>query len=188
MRISHVLGTALLLASSALAAPVTYFGILAGANENPPVVTPGSGFALVTIDTAAHTLFVSASFQDLVGTTTAAHIHCCQTPPTNAGVATQTPSFVGFPLGVTFGSFNNTYDLTLAASWNAAFVTANGGTVAGAEAALAAGLAAGRAYLNIHTSFVGSGEIRDILEPVPEPSTCMLAGAALIGLVLLRRR
>ena len=65
-----------------------------------------------------------------------------------------TPTFSGFPLGVTSGSFMQTFDMTQASSYNPAFVTANGGTVAGAEAALLAGLHAGTAYLNIHTSMV----------------------------------
>ena len=44
-------------------------------------------------------------------------------------MATRVPSFVGFPLGVTAGSMDNTYDLNLASSYNPAFVTDNGGTV-----------------------------------------------------------
>jgi hypothetical protein len=42
-------------------------------------------------------------------------------------------------------------------------VTANGGTTAGAEAALLAGLEAGQAYLNIHTTMFPGGEIRGFL-------------------------
>ena len=33
------------------------------------------------------------------------------------------------------GTYTNTFDLTLATTYNAAFITANGGTVANAEAA-----------------------------------------------------
>ena len=57
-----------------------------------------------------------------------------------------TPTFPGFPLDVTSGTYANSFDLTLASSFNPAFVTASGGTVAGAEAALAAGLDAGTSY------------------------------------------
>jgi hypothetical protein len=53
--------------------------------------------------------------------------------------------------------------MTSAASYNPAFVTANGGTTAGAEAALLAGLEAGQAYLNIHTTMFPGGEIRGFL-------------------------
>ena len=59
---------------------------------------------------------------------------------------------------------DHTFDLTLTASYNAPFVTANGGTAAGAEAALLAGIAAGKAYFNIHTTVVPGGEIRTFLQ------------------------
>ncbi len=110
-----------------------------------------------------------------------------------------TPTFAGFPLGVTSGTYDAVFDTTLASTWNAAFVTANGGTPAGAEAALAAGIAAGQAYLNIHTSSFAGGEIRGFLalQPpaalnVPTLSSAGLALAAgllgLFGAAVLRRR
>jgi hypothetical protein len=64
----------------------------------------------------------------------------------NVGVATQVPTFSGFPLGVTSGTYSELFDLTLASSWNPAFITANGGTTAGAEARLTLGLDQGQAY------------------------------------------
>jgi len=45
--------------------------------------------------------------------------------------------------------------------------TANGGTVASAEPVLLAGLSAGDAYLNIHTTNFTGGEIRGFLHAVP---------------------
>ena len=105
---------------------------LAGSNEVPAVVSAGAGSATVTLTLGAlPTLRVQASFSDLLGTTTAAHIRCCTpTPDTaNAGVATTTPTFLGFPLGVFAGSHDQTLDLLAASSYNPAFVTANGGTV-----------------------------------------------------------
>jgi hypothetical protein len=95
--------------------------------------------------------------------TTASHIHCCVTPPGNAGVATATPTFPGLPFGVTAGTYSQTFDVTAAGSCNSAFVTANGG-VPGAETALPAGLRAGQAYLNIHTTAHPGGEIRGFLQ------------------------
>jgi CHRD domain-containing protein len=130
----------------------------------------------------ANTLFVDVTFSGLTAGTTASHIHSpTPTPGTGtAGVATTTPTFENFPLGVTSGHYINTLDLTLSSSYNPAFISANGGTTTAAEAALLAGLAAGEAYLNIHTSNFPSGEIRGFLTPVPGP----IVGAGLPGVIL----
>ena len=170
---------------------LSYEAVLNGLNV--PNASPGTGLAFVDYDNAAHTLRVQVTFSDLLGTTTVAHIHSPTSIPLtgNAGVATQTPTFSGFPAGVTAGTYDNTFDLTLASSFNAPFMNAHGGTPAGAEAFLAAKLADGRSYLNIHTSQFGGGEIRGFLQFVPEPSTSILLGAgavALFGMGWRRRR
>ena len=147
---------------SAVAAVINYAATLSGTLESPPNASPAIGSVLVTVDTTLMTMRVRSNFSGTTSGTTASHIHCC-TPVAgtgNAGVATTTPSFVGFPLGVTTGSMDQTYDMTLAASFNPAFVTAQGGTVAGARTALFNGLAGGMAYFNIHTTNFGGGEIR----------------------------
>ena len=105
----------------------------------------------------------------------------------NAGVATTTPTFTGFPSGVTSGTYTHSFDLTQASSWNPAFITANGGTTSSAEAVLLAGLAANQTYLNIHTTNFGGGEIRGFLA-APEPSTFLLAGTVLAGFLIRRRK
>lgn len=178
----------LFLACSASGAIVSYTATLSGAAEAPPNASPGTGSTQVDIDVVAHTLRVRATFSGLIGNTTASHIHGATAVPGvgTAGVATQTPSFLGFPLGVTSGSMDTTFDLTLASSWNAAYITANGGSPASAETAFAAALAAGRTYLNIHSSFAPGGEIRGFLQPIPAPGTAGLL--ALAGLGALRRR
>lgn len=169
------------------AVPIAYAAYLDGLSESPVNASPGVGVTEVDIDTTAHTLHVFVEFQGLLGTTTASHIHS----PTavalagTAGVATTTPTFAGFPLGVTSGTYDITLDMTLASSWNPSFVTANGGTTAGAEAAFAAAMAAGKTYLNIHTTVVPGGEIRGFLV-VPEPASAGIVGFA--GLVALMRR
>jgi hypothetical protein len=188
-----------LLACSSHAATFVYQAVMDGPSEFPVNASPGNGFAQVIYDDAAHTLTISATFSGLTGTTTAAHIHASvPDPPSNptAGVATQLPSFTTFPLGVTSGSMPVTeYDLTLASSWNPSFVTANGGTPAGAEAALIAAMNSAthptlpsRAYFNVHTSTFPGGEIRGFLTLVPEPSTIGLASTTLLGLAAARRR
>ena len=179
---------ALLLGSAAHASMIVYDAALTGAAESPPTGSPGTGFAIVTIDTIAQTMNVNVVFSGLLGPTTASHIHCCTSSPGtgNAGVATTTPSFAGFPLGVTSGTYNNTLDLTNASSYNPAFVTAEG-SLANAEAALLTGLAAGETYLNIHSTVDPGGEIRGYLVASPEPDTWLMAGLALIGLIVRRR-
>ena len=159
-----------------------YDAFLSGPSESPPNASSGTGFATVDYDNSAHTLLIDVSFFGLTGNTTMAHIHAATAVPLTgtAGVATTLPYFAGFPIGVTSGTYNNTLDLTLASSYNPAYVTAHGGTTAGAEVALAAAMAAGEAYFNIHTSTFGGGEIRGFLV-VPEPSSLaiVVVGGAL---------
>lgn len=167
---------------SAHATPVTFTASLSGAAESPVNSSAGTGLATVIFDTALHTMSVSFTFSGLTGTTTAAHIHCCTAAPFSgtAGVATQTPSFAGFPLGVSSGVYSNVFDMTLASSYRAAFITANGGTTALAELALFNGAVAGKTYLNLHTSAFPGGEIRGFL--VPEPASLALVLLALGGI------
>ena len=176
-------------APAAYADTITFTAALNGALEVPPTGSPGTGFATVVLDTTANTLFVDVSFSGLLGTTTASHIHCCVASPflnANAGVATQVPSFINLPMGVTSGSFTQLLDLALASSYNPAFVTAEGGTVPDAEAALVAGMENGESYLNIHTTTDPGGEIRGLLAETPEPSSILLWGSGLVGLVCSR--
>jgi hypothetical protein len=183
-----VFATMLSLAGVTYAAPITFTGLLSGANENPATGSPGTGSTTVIFDPVTDLLTVDVIFSGLEAGTTASHIHCCIPPNGNAIVATTVPTFPGFPLGVTSGTYLDTLDLTLASSFNPAFITANGGTVVLAEAALAAGLESGMAYLNIHTTMFPGGEIRAFLEPVPEPGSAMLVVTALVGFWAMRRK
>lgn len=193
MRIaSFILATA---ATLALAGPVAahesiYAAPLLGASEVPANPSPGSGTTTVTIDFDLVTMRVQASFAGLLGDVTAAHIHCCVLPGANVGVASQTPSFTGFPTGVKAGSYDQTFDMSVASSYNAAFITANGGTVGSAFSALVLGLDQGKAYFNLHSSEYPGGELRGLLVPVPEPEThvLLLAGLAAVAFAVRRWR
>jgi hypothetical protein len=179
-------------AMPAAAAQKIYAAPLSGDAESPPNASGGGGAAVVTFDLGASTMRVQAGFAGLAGDVTAAHIHCCTAVEGTgtAGVATMTPIFAGFPQGVNFGFYDHTFDMTDAASYNAAFITANGGSVNSAFDVLLAGLDAGKAYFNIHSTFAPGGEIRGFLQPVPEPETyaLMLAGLGVVGWAAARRR
>lgn len=183
---------AALLACAGQAHAVTYIATLSGPAESPPNASPGVGTATVFINETTDIMDVHVSFSGLIGTTTASHIHCCTAVAETgtAGVATEVPFFDSFPIGVTSGSYVHLFNLLDLSAYNPAFVTANGGTAASAEAALISGLNAGTAYLNIHTQFRPGGEIRGFLTAAPEPASwaLMVGGFGLAGAALRRRR
>lgn len=175
------------LAGTAQAHIQTFTGTLA------PEASSATGNGSVTVDyeEEMHALTITTSFSGLSGATTVAHIHCCVPTPGEgtAIIAVKPPTLDDFPIGVQFGTYSGTFDLSADGVLNQAFINVNGGTKATAEAALVKGLLTGRAYLNIHTSpNFGGGEIRAFLAPVPEPGTWLLmaAGAGVLGLI--RRR
>ena len=156
-------------ASLAQALPAVYDITLTGAAEAPPNASPGTGVGEVSFDVATHQMRVTVAFSGLNGTVTASHIHA----PTavagtgTAGVATQTPTFTGFPSGVSAGSYDHTFDMSMASSYNASFLNnaTNLGNPLIAEATLAQAMAEGKAYLNLHSNVYPGGEIRGFLVP-----------------------
>ena len=184
MKIRYLFAAILMYAAPLPASVIVYATTLIGLNEVPPTGSSATGVAIVTLN--GDTLSVNESFTGLVVSAAAAHIHCCALPGVNAIVAVP---FNNFP-SATSGSYSNSFDLTQATTYNVAFVTANGGTAASAEAALIAGLNSGQAYANIHDATFPGGEIRGQLQAVPEPATWTLSGWALAGVLLvgLRRR
>lgn len=188
----HVLSVLALAAGTALAAPAfaqsgTFRAVASGPAESPPNGSAGS--SLVTIEVIGTQLTVDAPFQDLTGNTTMAHVHCCTADPFT-GVAPVALPFTGFPTGVRSGTYSATVSLDDAASYDPAFLSANGGTAQGAYAALVDAMLANEAYVNIHTSAYRNGEIRGfvVAAPIPEPAEWAMLGAGLAGLVWLGRR
>ena len=158
-------------ATPASAAITQYSATLSNAGE-PVSGSPGSGTALVTLDDVLSNVTVHVTFQDLTANASAGHIHCCTTVP-GAGSIGVAQGFAGFPAAKS-GTYDQTF--TLAA---ASFTS------------LATGIAAGKAYVNIHSpGTFSAGEVRGFLAPVPEPETyaLMLAGMGVLGLAARRRR
>ena len=98
-------------------------------------------------------------FTGLSSAETAAHIHGAADPGKNADVI--------FPLPL--GDYK-------------------AGVTAALTPAQVADLSADKWYVNIHSSAFPNGEIRGQIKIVPEPSTLVLAGLGLVGVLALRRR
>jgi hypothetical protein len=164
---------------------------LRGSTEATPNNSPATGSGMITLN--GNLLRIQATFSGLTGPTTQAHIHCCTALPFTgaAGVATPLPSFPGFPLNVTAGAYDETFDLSLPGSYNPTFLNANGGTPTLAAQVLVTGMNQGRAYFNIHTTTFPGGEINGFtVAVIPEPGTYALlaTGLAGVGFVARRRR
>ncbi len=183
---------ALCFQSTVFARTQVFSGQLSGANVQPVNSSPATGLVTVSFDLDLLTMRVQTSFSGLSGNTSASHIHCCtiNAGTGNVGVATQTPSFAGFPTGVRSGAFDSTFNMNINSSYNAAFLTANGGSAGSAFNQLLSGLNAGKAYFTIHTNAFPGGEVRAFLTPVPEaePISMMLAGMGVFGFVARRRQ
>lgn len=179
-----LIGTALaLVAMPATAA--SYIAKLDGAQQVPVANTPATGTAMLTL--VDNQLNVRVTYAGLLSPITIGHIHCCAPAGGNSGVAIDfEPEELPSDLS---GSFMRSYDLLSMASYTSGFLNANGGTAAGAKAALLAAFNNDRAYVNIHTAMFPAGEIRGQIGAIPEPASwaMMIGGFGLVGAALRRR-
>jgi hypothetical protein len=191
----HVLSTlalaasTLAMAAAATAAPEFFRSTASGPAESPPNASPGTSVAFFVIDEAAMRMTAEVPFLDLTAPSAAAHIHCC-TSSAFTGTAGIAEPFADFPLGVQAGDYIHSFNLSNTATYDATFLSANGGTATSAAAALLAGIRSNQAYMNIHTRTHPAGEIRGFLvaAPIPEPSSWAMLGVGLAGLGFMTRR
>jgi len=186
----QVLSVLALAAAAGLATPAfaqTYRANLTGPGESPPNTSPG--MSMVTIDLSGTKLMVDAPFRDLVAPTTVAHIHCCTTQAFS-GAAAPAIGFADFPTGVQSGTYSHSFSLSDTATYEPAFLAANGGTASSAASALMNAINANEAYVNIHSTTYPNGEIRGFLvaAPIPEPAEWALLAGGLASLLWMGRR
>ena len=152
-------------------AVVTHYGTTLTNTLEPNPTSPGTGSAQVTLDSDFDTVTVHVTFSGLSANASAGHIHCCTTVA-GAGSVGVAVGFTGFP-AATSGTYDHVFTLTAAS-----FAT------------VSTGIAAGKAYVNIHNASYPSGAIRGFLAPIPEPTTLalMLGGLGLVGWAAKRRQ
>ncbi len=81
-----------LVAGLPAAADTTFIAMLDGAQNVPPLPVPGSGSAILVLNTAQTQLSFDIRYRDLIGQETDAHFH-------NAGPRDNGPIHFGLPLG-----------------------------------------------------------------------------------------
>ena len=126
--------------ADALAAPQSFTVALTGAQQVPPVQTPGTGTADLTYDPATRVITWSITYSGLSGPATMAHFHGPAGPGKNAGVLvwlTKRGAPVSSPI-------TGQAKLTPAEAQE---------------------LTAGQLYINVHTQAHPAGEIRGQVVP-----------------------
>jgi len=158
-----VAATCLGVPGKTLAAIVNLDATLTGSQEVPPVSTPGSGSATLTLDTDSNELSWDIIFSNLTASPTAAHFHAPAPIGSNAGVQIDIASISGLtsPL-IGTATVTDTQE---------------------------SGILNGLWYINIHTSTFPGGEIRGQVQQIPEPTTmASILAAGFLGFGPLKRK
>lgn len=185
MRIVLPIAVALAAVATPATAATFFSTTLSGLNETVPNNSTATGSGTLLLSNDQNSIDVFLQWSGLTGPATGGHVHCCAAQGANGPVA------IDFgPSATATGSLTQTWNLTLASTYSAGFLNANGGTAASARTAFLNGLIGGKAYYNVHTARFPGGEIRGQLPAVPEPATwgMMIAGFGIVGGALRARQ
>lgn len=183
--LSHIILCCFALCFSLGAHAALFTATLSGLQEVPPNVSPGSGFAILEV--TGNILTINLDFSGLIGGgVTAGHIHCCSPAGVNSGVAVGFNS--PFPFGSTASTYIDIFDLSDPSIYGGAFLSASGGTSAGAATTLVNAFNSATAYVNLHNAVFPGGEIRGQISAVPEPLTLILITLGLAGMAATRSK
>lgn len=193
-RRSAIIATITLAAVVAIPASATtvFTTQLGSLNQVPAQESSASGNGTLTLATDQNSFTILINYTSLSSAIQGAHVHCCVNAKGNAPVAVAFTLPDGNP---EMGKITGTYDLTMASTYTPGFLSAYGGTAAGARTAFLNGLDSGLVYINVHSVVYPSGEIRGQLPAaggvgaVPEPASwaLMITGFVLVGATMRRR-
>lgn len=134
---------------------ITFVATLSGANERPtPTNSTATGTWKGVVNTQTNVMSYTLTYSGLSSNSTGAHIHAQADATTSASVVLNFATFAGATTPFTSGSTSGT---------SAGTVNLSGGTVTGLSItgdSLLKAMNAGMAYVNVHSTNFGAGEIR----------------------------